>query len=213
MSTRPSLPAGSPPTPEFIPPLAEILRYFTGAARLMAGKRDGLAFLDLSADGFWRSFAAIVVALPPTALSWIEFERVERRGPAPNLSDTALYGAHAFADLTAWLFPMLVLMLLARPAGLSRKLVPLVVSLNWGSALLAWGFTPLWLLLILTGPTDMGAILSALALLGAVWLTVRLVATALSIDLLASAGIVLLTMVASLMAYAAVTDVTGISFL
>ena len=34
----------------------------TGAWRLMLGKADGLRLLDLSADGFWNSFFAIVVA-------------------------------------------------------------------------------------------------------------------------------------------------------
>ncbi|TIX33060.1 MAG: transporter, partial [Mesorhizobium sp.] len=32
-----------------------------GAWRLMLGKVDGLRLLDLSADGFWNSFFAIVV--------------------------------------------------------------------------------------------------------------------------------------------------------
>ena len=33
-----------------------------GAWRLMLGKADGFRLLDLSADGFWNSFFAIVVA-------------------------------------------------------------------------------------------------------------------------------------------------------
>ncbi len=52
----------------------------------MAGDRRGLDRFDLSADGFWRSFAALVVALPPTALSWLEFERVERGASAASPS-------------------------------------------------------------------------------------------------------------------------------
>ena len=57
---KPSFPAGSPPTPDFVPSLAELLRYFTGILRLMQGKRDGLQRLNLSADGFWASFGAII---------------------------------------------------------------------------------------------------------------------------------------------------------
>ncbi|MFD2236960.1 hypothetical protein [Aureimonas populi] len=191
--------------------MADILRYFSGAARLMAGKPDGLKRLDLTADGFWGSFAALLVALPPLALSWIEYERVERAVPPPETSAFGLYGAHLFADATAWLFPILVLMLIARPAGFSRKLVPLVVSLNWGSALVAWALSPLWLALLMAGPSQAGSLLAPLAVLGAMVLTVRLVACAMAADLIVASAIVLVTVVASLIAYAAVADVTGIA--
>ena len=41
----------------------------TGAWRLMLGKADGLRLLDLSADGFWNSFFAIIVATPALSTS------------------------------------------------------------------------------------------------------------------------------------------------
>ncbi|MER9338061.1 hypothetical protein NKJ06_29550, partial [Mesorhizobium sp. M0293] len=43
----------------------------TGAWRLMLGKTDGLRLLDLSADGFWNSFFAIVVAAPALLVGWV----------------------------------------------------------------------------------------------------------------------------------------------
>ena len=49
----------------------EIQRYLTGAWRMMMGKADGLRLLDLSADGFWNSFFAIVVALPALIVGWV----------------------------------------------------------------------------------------------------------------------------------------------
>ena len=71
---KPSSPAGSPPTPDLMPTLDDVVRFFNGAFLLMAGKADGLKRLDLSADGFWQSFAAVIVALPPLALSWLAYE-------------------------------------------------------------------------------------------------------------------------------------------
>lgn len=192
--------------------MEEILRSFSGVARLMAGKPAGLKRLDLSADGFWNSFGAILVALPPTILAWIEYETVERAEPRSGTGDLGVYGAHALADLTAWLFPILILASLARPLGLARKLTPLVVSLNWGSALLAWALTPLWLLLLIAGPMDgLGSLVTLVAVVAATVLTMRLAATAIGADLIVGAGIVALTLASALVAYVAVADLTGIA--
>lgn len=205
---RPSLPAGSPPTPDFLPTLEEIRRYFAGAARLMGGQSDGLQRLDLSADGFWRSFAALLVALPPSILSWIEFERVERAGGGAG---TALdYLAHATADATAWLVPILIMMSAAPHIGFTRKIVPFVVALNWGGALMAWIFSPFFLLVLLLGPSDtmqaLGLVVAGLSVV----LTVRLVAHATQSDLPLAIAIVTMMVIVALMSYAAVSDIFGI---
>ncbi len=205
---RPSSPVGSPPSPDFLPSLAEIARYFTGAWRLMAGRREGLQLLDLSADGFWRSFAALVVALPPTVLAWTEFERVER-AEAPG-SALLAYGAHALADLTAWLLPILILASLARPLGFSRKMVPFVVATNWGGALLAWVFSPFFVLLFLVGPSDATALVGLCVAVASLVLTIRLVAYSTASDMALSVAIVTMMVFVSLLSYAAVSDLFGL---
>ena len=42
-----------------------------GAWAVMRGRREGLARLDLSIEGFWRSFAAIVLLIPFAFLAWL----------------------------------------------------------------------------------------------------------------------------------------------
>ncbi len=207
---RPSSPAGSPPSPDFLPSPAEIARYFTGAARLMSGRREGLALLDCTADGFWRSFAALVVALPPTILAWLEYESVERAPFSPHLSRFAVYGAHTLADLTSWLLPILILACVARPLGFSRKMVPFVVATNWGGALLAWVFSPFFLLLMVTGPSDATALIGLFVAVASIALTVRLVANATGSDIPLSVAIVTMMVFVSLLSYAAVTDLFGL---
>ena len=54
-----------------MPSVEDIQQYMTGAWRLMLGKPDGMRLLDISVDGFWNSFFAIIVALPALAASWI----------------------------------------------------------------------------------------------------------------------------------------------
>ncbi|ALN71997.1 MULTISPECIES: hypothetical protein [unclassified Aureimonas] len=194
-----------------MPSLAEIVRYFTGAARLMAGRRDGLALLDLSADGFWRSFAALVVALPPTVLAWLEYETVERPPFSPHPGRLAIYGAHALADVTAWLLPILLLASFARPLGFSRKMVPLVVATNWGGALLAWIFSPFFVLLLLAGSSDVTALIGLFVAIASIVLTVRLVANATVTELPLSVAIVTMMVFVSLLSYAAVSDLFGVT--
>ena len=47
-----------------MPSTDDIYRQLTGVWQMMTGKPDGIRLLDLSADGFWNSFFAIVVAVP-----------------------------------------------------------------------------------------------------------------------------------------------------
>ena len=208
-----SLPAGSPPTPDSTPTLAEVLQYFVGAAELMGGKTEGLRRLDLTADGFWSSFFAMIVAAPPVALSWIEFESSERAGQLTTAGPALVYAAHALADALSWLLPVLILMSVARPIGFSRKIVPLVVATNWGGALLAWVFAPYWLILYATGPNEVMTGLGYVVGIASIVLTVRLAATALGRDLPAGLVIVMLMIVTSLLSYGAVMDLTGVTLI
>jgi hypothetical protein len=54
-----------------MPPAEDIQQFLTGAWRLMMGKPDGIRLLDISADGFWNSFFAIVISLPALVVGWV----------------------------------------------------------------------------------------------------------------------------------------------
>ena len=56
-----------------MPSLDDIFRYFRGVWKMMLGRRDGLDYLDITAEGFWSSFFAIAVALPPLFASWVAY--------------------------------------------------------------------------------------------------------------------------------------------
>ncbi|TIP97676.1 MAG: transporter, partial [Mesorhizobium sp.] len=77
----------------------------TGAWRLMLGKADGLRQLDLSADGFWNSFFAIVVAAPALIVGWV--------GLANEIGDPSAFAGRfsmlirlATVDIGAWVLPL-----------------------------------------------------------------------------------------------------------
>lgn len=113
----------------------------TGAWRLMLGKADGLRLLDLSADGFWNSFFAIVVAAPAMIVGWV--------GTANEIGDPNAFAGRlgmlirlATVDLGSWLLPLVVLALVASLAGIGDRFVHYVVASNWASAITAWMMLP-----------------------------------------------------------------------
>lgn len=112
-----------------------------GAWRLMFGKADGLRLLDLSADGFWNSFFAIVVAAPALIVGWV--------GIANEIGDPDAFAGRlgmlirlATVDLGSWVLPLVALALVAPRAGIGGRFVHYVVASNWTSAIIAWLMLP-----------------------------------------------------------------------
>lgn len=139
----------------------EIQLYLTGVWRMMLGRADGLKLLDLSADGFWNSFFAMVVAIPPLVVAWVSFanDLSALGGDFGNRLSIVL--RLATLDFSTWVIPLAVLAAVARPAGVSDRFVHIVVSGNWASALLAWIMLPPSLLgLFLPQATDANNLLS-----------------------------------------------------
>jgi hypothetical protein len=123
----------------------DIYQYLNGAWRLMRGKPDGVRLLDLSSDGFWNSFFAIVLAMPALILGWSgiasEFTSVEA-----GVSTFSVVLRLAIVDMGAWVLPLVALAVAAPYAGVSDRFVHYVVASNWGSALIAWMMLPVALL-------------------------------------------------------------------
>jgi hypothetical protein len=109
-----------------------------GAWQVMLGRPEGLRQLDISLDGFWRSFGAIVLILPFTMLTLLSLRQsaaTAEEAPAPFAgSDIALEGVALIVD---WIAFPLVFALLARPLGLGANYVPFIITRNWASVIVA----------------------------------------------------------------------------
>ncbi len=116
--------------------------YLTGAWRMMLGKADGLRLLDLSVDGFWNSFFAIVIALPPSVVSWVGAANELSQLSADFGSKLSIVARLAVIDIATWILPLIALAAIVSRVGLADRFVHFVVSGNWASALFIWITVP-----------------------------------------------------------------------
>ncbi|KQU64261.1 transporter [Aminobacter sp. DSM 101952] len=124
----------------------EIQQYLSGAWRLMLGKADGLRQLDLSADGFWNSFFAILIAVPALIVGWVGVSDELTLQSAAFAGRFGIVVRLALVDIGAWVLPLIVFALVARRVGIGDRFVHYVVASNWASAIIAWLMLPAALL-------------------------------------------------------------------
>lgn len=143
-----------------MPPVEDILRYLAGSWRMMNGRADGLRAFEISADGFWNSFFAIVVALPALLVGWLAIANDLGQEPAIFGGRFSIMTRLAFVDIGAWLLPLAGLAAVAKPAGIADRFVHYVIASNWGSALLAWILLPPSVIQLIAGKGDFATLIS-----------------------------------------------------
>ncbi|MFK4823707.1 hypothetical protein ACI0FM_02735 [Paenochrobactrum sp. BZR 588] len=163
-----------------MPTIDTIYRYFYGVWRMMTGKSDGLAYLDISADGFWRSFYAILVSLPPLLAGWVAYAAELTGGREETAMRFSIVIKAAIVDITAWILPIFLLGLVVSKIGIAKRFAPYVIASNWGTALLAWAFAPISLLqLVMQQRSQTISILSLVFMIAIIVMSYRLTRTAL----------------------------------
>jgi hypothetical protein len=106
----------------------EILRALTGASRLALRDQNGMAYFDPSFEGFWRSFIAYALVLPPAIVL-----AVMRPETAGDVDRIILAKALAFAA-SVIAFPV-AMIAVARAFDLRAHYVPFIVAYNWSQAI------------------------------------------------------------------------------
>ena len=107
----------------------EIVSGVYGALRLAARDPTGLAFFDVTPQGFWRSFAAALVGLPAYAVLIATGPAIEEA----RVDGAAFFLIEAIAYGIQWL-ALPVLMLHVAPAlGRVERYIPFVVAWNWAA--------------------------------------------------------------------------------
>jgi phosphoglycerol transferase MdoB-like AlkP superfamily enzyme len=163
-----------------MPEMVEIQQYLVGSWRMMTGRPDGIKLLDVSADGFWNSFFAIVIALPALIAGWVTIANTLSSGHAPFGDRLSIMLRLATVDIGSWVIPLAAFAAAARPAGLADRLAHYVISSNWGSALIVWMMLPPTLLrMFFPGTDDLASAISICLFIVSLILTWRLTNSAL----------------------------------
>jgi hypothetical protein len=118
-----------------MPSVAEIKRSLQGAWALLLNRKDGMRAFDVSIDGFFRSFGAVVLLVPLYGVAALAEVRLLQFDGAPvDGFPFVWFFVWKFIGLGVdWLALPVVLALLARPLGLAARYVPFIVARNWTS--------------------------------------------------------------------------------
>ncbi|MBK1623137.1 hypothetical protein CKO32_06130 [Afifella marina DSM 2698] len=117
------------------------IQQVTGAWKVMNGRAEGLQELDLTLEGFWRSFGAVILIIPFTLIA-ISSERIALT--ATDQAVTVLAGSFVslrlFGLALDWIAFPIFFALVARPLGVSTHYVPFIVARNWSAVVIAGMF-------------------------------------------------------------------------
>jgi hypothetical protein len=133
-----------------MPSQEAIQRSIAGAWAVMLGRKEGMAQLDLSADGFWDSFWAIPLALPPLMLAWAMSAGAMTEIPGAEDAKLSVILRLALVDFANWILPLILLGVVARRLGISKRFAPYVVASNWGTLIVVWMGLPVILMSLLS---------------------------------------------------------------
>lgn len=112
-----------------MPTLPELRHYLEGSWRLAQGDAGGMAYFDFSADGFWRSFWAVIVVAPGYLV--LVLDQYARNGEALTFWPGLV--AESLSYLLGWAALPVLGIFLTRFYGVADRYVPLIVALNWST--------------------------------------------------------------------------------
>lgn len=169
----------------------------SGAWDVMNGRVEGLRKLDITIDGFWRSFGAVVLILPVAVIAMAS-ERVALSNMGHE--GAALTGGYMvlrfIAVIVDWLAFPAILALFARPMGIATHFVPYIVARNWAAVLIAGLFAVPHLFHALgILPTGMLSFILLGLFALAVWFSYIIVRTALQVPPVLAVPVVILEIV------------------
>lgn len=138
----------------------DVVAALYGAVRLARFDAGGLAYFDISVNGFWRSFLAAVLVLPLyTALVAVRYGMADAPGGVGAIVIDGL------AYVINWVAFPVVMLTLSKVVDRERNYLRHIIAYNWATGLQHIVSLPL-AILVLGGalPMELGAFLSLLVL-------------------------------------------------
>ncbi|MFP6696908.1 MAG: hypothetical protein VCF08_08385 [Alphaproteobacteria bacterium] len=147
--------------------LLEVTRSIHGAWRVARMDPDALDYFDLTIDGFWRSFAALLV-VAPFYIIFLILNYGNQTGlelPTGPVVSTEFYVAvKLVAYIIGWLAFPLIMVPISRLLDLSQNYVPYIIVWNWSNVLVMAVILPT---VLLFPPAAQTAAAAKMVLMGA----------------------------------------------
>ncbi|MCI5077717.1 hypothetical protein [Oricola sp.] len=160
------------------------LHHIACTVRLVRGDAAALDDMDITVDGFWRSFEALPAALPALIFSWVvEARQLQAEGLTVPLG--SILGRMALLELVFWIAPVIVLAFVLNMLGLGRRFTHLIVARNWLAAFGSYLFVviPLGELTTGSGPGEFWVWMTLFAIMLMLWFSTRVTRQALDAPL------------------------------
>lgn len=142
-----------------------------GAIELFLGRRAGLARFDMSVDGFWESFRAILFVLPFFAINVAVEHRMRLSDAVVDTVPDATFIAARVVDFGLdWVAMPLLLALLGKRLGIARGYAAYIVVRNWAQVIMA---APQALIALLLGVGAISLEISAVISLAVIAVMIR----------------------------------------
>lgn len=112
------------------------------AIRMMRGDANALDEMDISTDGFWRSFGAILFTLPALFFTWVAAGR-DLILEGSDLQMWQIMLRKAPVDIASWVLPILIYPFVLNLLGRKNRYSHLVIALNWSGLVLNYAIAGL----------------------------------------------------------------------
>jgi hypothetical protein len=195
-----------------MPQIEEIGNYIKGIWLLVLGDRSGFDWLDITALGVWRSFAAFLWCLPAMAVGWAAW-RLYYLANMPQGAETGLVFILKllFVDVAMWVVPLVFVAALAKPLGYGELLAPIIITSNWLAVPIVYAMAvPLAIRLVIPNSEGLTSLLSLILLLANFTAIFRLVKTIAKDQTLLASALSALLILPSLMLSESLPRVLGL---
>lgn len=165
--------------------------------RTMRGDASALDEMDISTDGFWRSFNAILLSLPALFFMWVESAQ-ELISHGSDLQMWQIFMRRIPLDLVSWVLPFafypFILHLLNRKPRYSH----LVIALNWSYLVLYYVFAAVIFISFLLPKTQAISIIIGFLMIAVLIASIIFLTQVVKVGLKASAGLAVTFIIAEI---------------
>lgn len=154
-----------------MPDREEVLRSIYGAYLLARMDVSGMALMNMTVEGFWRSFFAAVLVAP----GYLLLVAHRMMGWPDSVDAGWAILVHAFAYLIGWAAFPIIALVLTFLFNASRNYVPLIVAVNWSVVIQVVAFLIVIAATLVLPPALAGVLLASvtIAILFYQWFVTR----------------------------------------